>query len=92
MFIVVNKCVELYKLIKPEDYAQAVMSVKEDRNIQRDAGKFAKGMDVLEKKVASYPEDLLMLLMEHLSPEELEFFNSNRGINWFAKNFPQFAI
>jgi hypothetical protein len=90
----IRNCISLYKKILPEEYALALESVKKSRAEQSNNGKFLakKDIDLLERKLYSIPEKLLMLLINNLNDEENAWITTEKGGVWFAQTFPEWSI
>lgn len=80
-----------YKKENIGEYNTAIQYIKDTRAKQIDRGKILKGK-FFEKHVASIPETLFKMIILKLNDKDQEFFNSKRGLEWFAKTFEEFSI
>lgn len=79
-----KECVNNYTKIFAEEF-KAFKS-------QPQATSYSAEMDTVEYKVAEYPENLYMLIVKSLSDEEMKWFGTKKGIQWFVKSFPVFGV
>ncbi len=80
----IRECVDNYaKIFSQEFEAFKSQPVKEAYSAQS---------DIIETKVAEYPENLYMLMVKSLSDEEMEWFRTKKGTMWFVNSFPVFGV
>lgn len=49
-----------------------------------------QGSEIVERKIAEYPENLYMILMRQLDTNEHKEVFSKEGQRWLVRNFPAF--
>lgn len=77
-------CVDKYISIFPDEYKAFKEQPKQDA--------YSAGMDSLETKVAEYPENLYMLILQTLDEEQMKWFGTKKGIRWFVNSYPIFGV
>ena len=85
--------VEAYKKIFPAEYMAVVQIVKDNRkNQNKKTGAFNGNIDTLDRALSQYPETLLGILQNRLSPNEMLWFTNTEGARWFANQYKEFSL
>jgi hypothetical protein len=67
--------------------------VKDKReNLKNKFGDMTKKLDYLERPLCEFPETLLFLLNRIMSEDDMKFFNSLKGQQWFGKKYSEFRV
>ena len=93
--IKIKKLVDAYIKLFPNEYREVVSVIKEKRNrkLSSDTGIHDfKGLDVLERELLEYPENLWTIFNAQLNPEELLYLTSRKGAIWFGRTFKVFSL
>jgi len=90
----VKSIVKQYKTLFPNEYdyvVDLVMDKKQQNALSNNATGKIDGQ-VLERALCEYPETLSNMIISKLDSEELKWFHSREGANWFAQTFKEFNV
>lgn len=84
--------VKEYRRIFPLQYKLASEGNRNRAEGQEsDWGEVMSGSSVLHREELRMPTDLHTILYLKLTPEEIQDFESDKGILWFQKTFPEWV-
>lgn len=88
----VAQAVKDYQDMFPEEYAQLMIAIQEQRdNLQTDMAEI-KGTNILKRALSTVSERLHMMIGKKITPEEQKEWDSIEVQRWFCKQFPQFSL
>lgn len=89
----IKEAVSQYTKLFPKEFELFKLMIEDTRRERIDKfSTFAKGDDVIKRKLYEVPEILHGTLMQILEDEELNELYSKKGGRWFAKTFPVFSL
>ena len=65
---------------------------KKQANQKDDFSSLDKASTLLEQSMLEYPETLYYIFQKFLDEDDWNYFNSKKGVRWFARRFPEFRI
>lgn len=88
----IENTVKEYKRIFPLQYKLAAEANKQRAKNQKTGwGEVLDGSSILEREELRMPTDLHTILYTKLTPEEQEEFETDAGILWFQRRFPEWV-
>lgn len=88
----IKNLVEGYKIFFPQEYEKVCDAIIMQRQVQADEFATLKGEHVVQRALYEISENLYSSFIKELTSEELEYFKTNEGGRWFAKEFPMFSL
>lgn len=84
--------VKEYRRIFPRQYELAAQANKVRAQEQKtDWGELLDNSNVLQREELRMPTDLHTILYAKLTPEEVQEFETDKGIIWFQRIFPEWV-
>ena len=84
--------VKEYRRIFPLQYEIAAQGNKKRANTQATGwGEVMNGSEIIHREELRMPTDLHTILYAKMTPEEQEEFESDKGILWFKRTFPEWV-
>ena|SRR3990167_6038805 len=81
-----------YVRIFPQEFASFRAGMPMKRAAQRTKYGELAGTSYIERKTLEMPETLYTALHKALTTDEFTEFKTKRGMRWFAKSHPEFAV
>lgn len=81
-----------YRKLFPKVYQMAAEANKQRASTQEsDWGEVMSGSSVIHREELRMPTDLHTILYAKLTPEEISEFETDKGILWFQRRFPEWV-
>lgn len=81
-----------YKNVYKEEYDLFCTQIKLVQKSQTNEFSEIQNSDMVERKIAEYPETLLGVIKARLSHDEFKYFETKEGTRWFVKQFKEFSV
>lgn len=87
----VENVVRAYKALFPREYELASVGNKHRAETQKTVWGEVSNSDVVEREVLRMPSSLHTALYMKLTPEQQQEFESDAGLLWFTRRYPEWV-